>query len=161
MTSKLVGYAVGGLLVFAAGGLDLSAQDAKAPLTQPTTEAAPAVPTGDVALGAVRVPRKVMADGKALAPGTYQVRMTSQEAAGKAPGATPTYERYVEFLQKGEVKGREVASIVADADIAKVAKGKKPAAGGSKVEVLKGNDYLRVWINRGGNHYLIHLVASA
>jgi hypothetical protein len=25
------------------------------------------------------------------------------------------------------------------------------------VELLKGEDYLRVWINRGGNHYLVHL----
>ena len=32
-----------------------------------------------------------------------------------------------------------------------------PASGGSKVEMLKGGDYLRVWINKGGNHYLIHL----
>ena len=23
--------------------------------------------------------------------------------------------------------------------------------------MLKGNDYVRVWINKGGNHYLIHL----
>jgi len=23
--------------------------------------------------------------------------------------------------------------------------------------MLKGGDYLRVWINKGGNHYLVHL----
>ena len=27
--------------------------------------------------------------------------------------------------------------------------------------MLKGNDYLRVWINKGGNHYLIHLPTGA
>ena len=27
---------------------------------------------------------------------------------------------------------------------------------GYRAEVLKGDDYLRLWINRGGNHYLIH-----
>jgi hypothetical protein len=37
-----------------------------------------------------------------------------------------------------------------------VAKDAAPAAGGSKVQMLKGNEYMRVWINRGGNHYLIH-----
>jgi len=36
-----------------------------------------------------------------------------------------------------------------------------PAPGGSKVELLKGNVYLRVWINRGGTHYLIHLPVTA
>ena len=28
---------------------------------------------------------------------------------------------------------------------------------GSKVETLKGGDFVRVWINKGGNHYLLHL----
>ena len=44
--------------------------------------------------------------------------------------------------------------------ITKVAKGKGPAPGASRVERLRGDDYVRVWINRGGNHYLIHLVAG-
>jgi hypothetical protein len=25
------------------------------------------------------------------------------------------------------------------------------------VEALKGGDYIRVWINRGGHNYLVHL----
>ena len=45
-----------------------------------------------------------------------------------------------------------------DADIAQVAEGPgKPAKGGTRVDTLKGGDYVRVWINRGANHYLIHL----
>ena len=28
----------------------------------------------------------------------------------------------------------------------------------AKVETLKGGDYVRVWINKNGNYYLIHLV---
>ena len=161
MMSKLLGIAVGALLVFGATGIDVAAQGAKAPLTQPTTEPPSPVQATATTLGSVRVPRNVMADGKPLAAGTYQVRVTTEEAAGRAPGATPTFERYVEFLQGGAVKGREVASIVPDADIAKVAKGRKPAAGGAKVELLKGNDFLRVWINRGGAHYLVHLPVAA
>ena len=31
-----------------------------------------------------------------------------------------------------------------------------PPAGGYRAEVLKGDDYLRLWFNRGGNHYLAH-----
>jgi hypothetical protein len=32
-----------------------------------------------------------------------------------------------------------------------------PASGTSKTELLKGNDYLRIWVNHGGTHYLVHL----
>jgi hypothetical protein len=123
----------------------------------------PSSPTvsGELALGTVKLPKKVTADGKPLAAGTYQVRLTPQEAESKAQGATAAYERYVEFLQAGQVKGREVVSIVPQADASKVAKEPAPAPGHAKVELLKGDDYLRVWINKGGNHYLIHLVNSA
>jgi hypothetical protein len=140
---------------------DMGTTGARTPLAQPNTEPPSDAPAGDVALGTVRVPRKVMADGKPLDAGSYQVRLTSQQAEGKATGATAAYERYVEFLQGGKVKGREVASIVPAADAPKVAKDKKPAPGSSKVELLKGNDYMRVWINRGGTNYLIHLAVPA
>jgi hypothetical protein len=118
-------------------------------------------PAGELALGSVKLPRKVTADGKPLAAGTYQVRLTPQEAESKAQGATPTYERWAEFLQGGQVKGREVVSIVPQAEASKVAKEPPPAPGRAKVEMLKGDDYIRVWINKAGNHYLIHLVPSA
>ena len=35
--------------------------------------------------------------------------------------------------------------------------GKAPSAGARKVEMLKGDDYLRVWIIARGVSYLIHL----
>lgn len=117
--------------------------------------------TSATALGSVTLGRNVMADGKPLASGTYQVRLTT-ESPKPGAGQTPESERYVEFLRGGKVLGREVASIVPQADIAQVADSKRqPAAGSSRVELLKGEDYLRVWINRGGVNYLIHLVAAA
>jgi hypothetical protein len=161
MKRSLLTVALGGLLLAGPAVSVAAAQSAVKPLAQPAAEDAAPVPAGDLSLGSVRLPRGVTADGKPLAAGTYQVRLTAQEAAGRAPGATPSYERYVEFVQGGQVKGREVASIVAAGDVAKVAKGKKVAPGSYRVEMLKGNDYLRVWINRGGNNYLIHLVPSA
>jgi hypothetical protein len=129
---------------------------------QPTgPEPSSPVVSGELALGTVKLPRKVTADGKPLAAGTYQVRLTPREAESKAQGATANYERWVEFVQAGQVKGREVVSIVPQPDASKVAKEPAPAPGRAKVELLKGDDYLRVWINKGGNHYLIHLVNSA
>ena len=56
----------------------------------------------------------------------------------------------------GKVVAREVVTIVPASDIKAVAEQTPPPSGGYRAEVLKGNDYLRLWINRGGNHYLIH-----
>ena len=134
----------------------------KAPNQQPTTAAAPAAPTGEVTLGSVRLPRAVTADGKPLPAGTYTLRVTAQEARPEAVGTTETLERWAEFVQKGSVKGREVVTIVPDAEIKMVVKDAPPRSGAAaKVQTLRGNDYLRVWINRGGNHYLIHLPTGA
>jgi hypothetical protein len=114
-------------------------------------------PTGEFALGSVRIGRQVMADGKPLRAGTYRVRLTAEEAKPEVPGQIPELNRWVEFLQGGEVKGREVVSIVPQSEIRQVADDAPPRPGGHKVQMLKGNEYLRIWINRGGNHYLIHL----
>ena len=117
------------------------------------------VPATETALGSVRIPRAVKADGKELKAGTYQVRLTAQAAAPAVPGQT--MERWVEFVQGGKVAGREVVSIVPSGEMKDLmpgpeGQGKAPSAG-SKVEMLKGDDYLRVWITRAGVSYLIHM----
>ena len=133
----------------------------KAPNQQPTTAAAPEAPTGDVALGSVRITRSVTADGKPLPAGTYTVRVTAQESKPEAVGQTEALERWAEFVQRGEVKGREVVSIVPASEAKIVVKDTPPRAGGSKVQMLRGNEYMRVWFNKGGNHYLINLATGA
>ena len=147
----LVGI-LGGSLV---SGDALLAQH-KAPKQQPTTAATPTAPTGEVTLGSFRLTRSVTADGKPLPAGTYQVRVTAQEARPDAVGTTEMLERWVEFLQGGQVKGREVVTIVPQSEVQLVAKDAPPRAGGSKVQVLRGNEYLRAWFNRAGHHYLIY-----
>ncbi len=111
---------------------------------------------GSTALGTVHIAKKLMADGKPLAPGTYQVRLTSDEPK-PGVGQSADAEKWVEFLKGGKVAGREVATVISAADIGKIAKGKKPGANSSTVEMLKGGDYWRVWINKGGNNYIINL----
>ena len=151
-----------GLLALSYGATDALAQaKERQPLQQPVTAAEAAAPTGDLALGSVRIPRAVMADGKPLAAGQYQVRLTAQTAKPEAVGTSETLERWVEFVQGGKVAGREVVSIVPQGEIKMVVKDAPPASGGSKVQMLKGNEYLRVWINRTGNHYLIHMPVGA
>jgi hypothetical protein len=119
------------------------------------------VPTGDTALGSVTLPKAVKANGERLAAGAYQVRLKADQAQPPAPGQTPELERWVEFVRGGKVVGREVVSIVPQAEMKDLMTGKetggRPATGGTKVESLKGDDYVRVWINRGGVNYLIHL----
>lgn len=116
-----------------------------------------AQPAGETSLGDVKIPRNVMADGKALAAGTYQVRLTAQLPT--PPVAGQSMERWAEFLQAGQVKGREVVSIIPASemkDLNSASKGAK-AATGTRVEMLKGDEYLRIRISNGGVTYLIHL----
>lgn len=131
-----------------------------APKEQPKTAPEAAGPDAAMALGRVRIPAGVTADGKPLPAGSYDVRLTVDEAKPNAAGSTEKLEKWVEFVQRGAVKGREVVSIVPENEIKLVQKDAPPRAGASKVERLKGGDYLRVWINKGGNHYLIHLPAG-
>ena len=149
-----------GMLALSLGATAAHAQHQQ-PNQQPVTAAEAAAPTGDLALGTVRIPRAVMADGKPLPAGQYQVRLTAQTAAPTAVGASPNLARWVEFVKGGKVAGREVVSIVPQSEIKMVVKDAAPAPGASKVQMLKGNDFLRVWINKTGNHFLIHLPVSA
>jgi hypothetical protein len=128
-----------------------------APKTQPTTAPAPAAPAGEIALGLVHLGKGVKADGKPLAAGTYRVRLTAQSASPAAKGESEGLERWVEFVQGREIKGREVVTIIPQSEINLVQKDAPPRANASKVELLKGGEFLRVWINKGGNHYLLHL----
>jgi hypothetical protein len=125
-----------------------------------------AVPTGEVVLGSVTLPRAVTADGKPLAAGTYTVRLTAQAAQPTVAGQLPDLNRWVEFVQGKTVKGREVVSIIPPDEVSQTVQGPDLETGHApkaavKVQMLKGNEYLRVWISRAGTQYLIHLPANA
>lgn len=108
------------------------------------------------ALGTVRLPRAVVANGQPLAAGTYTLRL-SPDSVTPVKGQGPDAARWVEFLQAGQVKGKELASVVAPADVKVVAKRTPPTQGHVLVQMLRGADYLRVWVNHDGAQYLIHL----
>ena len=115
------------------------------------------VPSGSETLGTVSLPRRVMANGQTLSAGDYEVRLTAESASPATVGALTVLERWVEFRQGDDVKGREVVTIVPNDEISDVAKSAAPGAGASRVEMLRENEYMRVWINQSGTHYLIHL----
>lgn len=110
-------------------------------------------------LGTVRLGRAVMADGKALPAGSYSLRVSADPVTAVV-GQASDNAKWVEFVQGGQVRGRELASVIPQAEVRQVVKGTAPASGTAKVELLKGGEYLRVWANRGGTHYLIHLVVG-
>jgi hypothetical protein len=148
----LVGILAGTLIV-----ADASAQTAQRGTAQ-------TVPTAETSLGSVNIPRTVTADGKTLSSGTYTVRLTAQSAQPTVAGQLPDLNRWVEFVRGGKVAGREVVSIIPDDEVDDTQQGpdlevnrRHVPRGGRRVETLKGGDYVRVWINRGGFDYLVHM----
>jgi hypothetical protein len=115
-------------------------------------------PAGE-SLGQARIPRAVVANGQPLAAGTYTLRLSSDPVTAVV-GQTPAESRWVEFVQGGQVRGRELATVLSAAELAAVTEGRRPAAGAVRVDLLKGNDYVRVWVNRAGTHYLVHLAIA-
>ena len=129
-----------------------------APKQQPNTAEAANATAQAVALGTVRIPRATKADGKELPAGTYQVRLTTEPAKGDARGATDGLERWAEFMKGGQVVGREIVTIIPANEAHLVVKDAPPPVGGSKVQELRGGTFTRVWFNKAGTLYLVHLV---
>lgn len=117
-------------------------------------------PMAAMSLGSVKITRNVTADGKPLAAGTYMLRVSDEKVAAVV-GQSADESKWVEFVQGGTVKGREMATVLSkDALKAMTREDKSAAPGTAKVEMLKGNDYMRVWVNHKGTQYLIHLAAA-
>jgi hypothetical protein len=127
---------------------------ATTPTQQPASGAADEPKTTATTLGTVSIPKKVMADGKPLAAGSYTLRLTG-ETGSPVVGQTQSETRWIEFVQGGQAKGRELATVLSATEARAIAKQGLPA--GAQIQTLVGNDYLRVWINRGGTNYLVHL----
>ncbi len=109
-------------------------------------------------LGTVTIPANVKANNEPLKKGTYQVRLSDEQVTA-VPGTDPSSERWVEFVQAGKVKGKELASVIPNADVKQLGEDKQapPSPGKPKVQLLKEKQYYRVWISKGGTSYLIHL----
>jgi len=106
-------------------------------------------------LARVQIPPGVLADGKPLPAGTYDLRLSSAKPGLAAvPGAA---QQAVEFVSGGVVAAREVAEIVRDDDLPPVGASTQPAAPGVRVELLKGGEFLRISVKREGVRYLVHL----
>lgn len=103
------------------------------------------------------VPRAVLADGNRLAAGTYRLRVTSDEAPAVNKQPPATAGRWIEFLRNGKVAARALAVVLTAEEAREVAKSPGPGNDEVRIDLLKGDEYVRVWLNQRGTHYLIHL----
>jgi hypothetical protein len=102
------------------------------------------------------LPHAVLADGKALPAGRYELRLTTQHPSA-VPGATSEASCWVQFFKNGVLAGRELATVLGAGDVGAVAKGPQPGRNEARVDLLKGGDYYRIWINHEGTHYIINV----
>ena len=113
-------------------------------------------PPDSTVLASVRIPEPVLANGRRLPMGTYQVRLTGERPSPN-PGQSSDAQRWVEFTAEGSVVGREIAEILRDDDRPEIGASSQRAAEGVRVQMLKGGDYLRISVKREAIRYLIHL----
>jgi hypothetical protein len=109
------------------------------------------------AVATVTITEPVKADGKPLAPGTYEVWILD-DRPNLGAGAPTNAQRVVEFHQDGKMVAREVAEVFPASEQTAGTSGttglRTPKA---VVERLRGGEFLRVAINDAGARYLIHL----
>lgn len=103
------------------------------------------------ARGEVTIPRSVMVGGQSVAAGMYLLRL--------AEDAPDSAGRWVEFVTEGAVAGRGLAVVIPDSEIGDVAKSPGPRNEARVMELREG-EYVRVWLNRDGVNYLLHLPTS-
>lgn len=105
--------------------------------------------------GEVDIPRSVLLDGQALDAGIYSLRLAEEEPAPAGADAAGA-GRWVEFVSDDDVAGKGLAIVIPDAEIGEVAD-TAPPRNEARVDDLKEAEYLRVWLNRDGVSYLLHL----
>jgi hypothetical protein len=103
------------------------------------------------ARGEITIPRTVMVDGQSLAAGMYLLQL--------AEDAPDSAGRWIEFVSDGDVAGRGLAVVIQDTDVGEVAKSPPPRNEAQVMELREG-EYVRVWLNRDGTNYLLHLPTS-
>jgi hypothetical protein len=104
----------------------------------------------------VTITQQVMADGKPLPAGTYELWITDERPDVKA-GAPSENQRVVEFAQNGKVVAREIAEVFRQGEPQAVGTSGTSGASRARTEMLRGGEFLRVSINDPDGRFLIHL----
>jgi hypothetical protein len=107
-------------------------------------------------LTTVRISAAVTAGGTALPAGTYELRLTGEHPATLA-GQPQNSQEWVEFVSGGRVVAREAAEILYDDDLEATGDVSQRVKNGTRVEMLKDGEFLRISVKQERERYLIYL----
>lgn len=107
-------------------------------------------------LATVHITQSVKANGYPLGAGLYELRLTKEHPT-PLPGQSSEAERWVEFVANGSVVAREAAVVLRDDDLPSEGASSVPARNGTRVELLKDGEFVRISVKRGAERYLIYL----
>ena len=116
----------------------------------------PASTVGNEVAASVQIPVTVLANGKPLPPGTYNVRLTGERPA-PLPGQPAGAQQWVELLADGKVVARESAEVLKGEDLPAEGASSQHVQNGTRVEMLKGGEFLRISVKRDDARYLLYL----
>ncbi len=102
----------------------------------------------------VRITDQVLAGGKPLPPGTYEVIVTDERPASES-GVPVENQRWIEFVQNRRVIAREIAEMFTAPERPVGTSGSGGAS--AVVQRLRGDEYLRINVTDDGVRYLVHL----
>ena len=110
------------------------------------------------AVATVTITEPLKADGKPLAPGTYEVWILNEQPDVQA-GAPSSAQRVVELHQNGKAVAREIAEVFPSDERPVGTSGSR--TGKAVVQKLQSGEFVRIAISDGGARYLIHLPTAA
>ena len=84
------------------------------------------------------------------------VRLTGERPA-PLPGQPAGAQQWVELLADGKVVARESAEVLKDEDLPAEGASSQHVQNGTRVEMLKGGEFLRISVKRDGARYLLYL----
>jgi hypothetical protein len=107
-------------------------------------------------LSTVQIGTPVTAGGVSLPAGTYELRLTGQRPAPLV-GQPQNAQEWIEFVVDGKVVAREAAEILYDDDLESAGDASQRVKSGTRVEMLKGGEFLRISVKRERERYLLYL----
>ena len=120
-----------------------------------TAQSATSSTTDARLLTTVRIATAVTAGGTPLPAGAYEIRLTGERPAPLA-GQPQNSQEWVEFVAAGKVVAREAAEILYDDDL-EAAERSQRVKSGTRVEMLKDGEFLRISVKRERERFLIYL----
>jgi hypothetical protein len=121
----------------------------------PNPQSSAGTTAGASVLATVQISTPVLAGGTWLA-GRYEVRLAGEHPTPRV-GQPRTAQESMEFVVNGKVVARDVAEILYDDDLPSIGASSQRAKTGTRVELLKGGEFLRISVKRERERYLIYL----